>query len=658
CVQPGEIGRWVRRLDDGAFELNLIAPAISTAQCIRTIEKGLAAIPAVTHARVNFSLKQIRVRWREEDFDPQTVMDELERLGYPARPFDPEDSGFAMDDATANRLLKALAVAGFASGNIMMFSVSVWAGATDATRDMLHWFSALIAVPAVIYAGQPFFRPAFAALQSARLNMDVPISLAVISATLLSLYQVATSQAHAYFEAAVMLLFFLLIGRYLDHRVRARARSAVSQLATLAAEGALVIDETGKRRYYAMADLKPGMVVQVAAGERIPVDGEVVEGTSDVDVALITGETTPQPVGEGDMVYAGAMNLTGPLRIRLTASGDDTFLAEITRLMKAAEESKSKQMQLADKLAGWYAPVVHVLAALTLAGWLYATDFDWPQSLFVAISVLIITCPCALALAVPAVQVVAAGRLFRHGVMVKDGAALQRLAEVDTVIFDKTGTLTMGRPRLKEHTPASTDALAVAAALASRSGHPLSRALAVALSERGITPAEVRDITEHPGKGLTGAWRGRAVKLGSLAFCGVEDDGAGLPRLALAIDGAQPVVFSFTDALRPDAAETIAALRAWGLRVEIASGDREGPVEAVAKQLGISDWHAGWTPQQKLAYVEGLARAGRKVLMVGDGINDAPALAAGHASMAPASASDIGRTAADFVFTNPSLGAV
>ena len=661
CAAPGSAAIWVRQNDDGGYELNLVVPGIHCAACISTIEKGLKELPGLGEARVNFSLKQVRARWTDPEFDPESIVAKLDELGYAARPFDPSDAGFGVDDRESRELLRALAVAGFAAGNIMFLSISVWAGAEGATRDFFHWVSALLALPAIAYSGRPFFRSAWNALSRARMNMDVPISLAVLTAAMMSLYQVANHQQHAYFDAAVSLLFFLLIGRYLDHRMRARARSAVSQLMTLAATGATVLDEEGRKRFLPMDALQNGMRVLVAAGERIPVDGVVEEGDTDVDVSLITGESNPERVGPGARVYAGAMNLTGPVVVRLTAHGEDTFLSEIIRLMATAEESRSAYVRLADRLAGYYAPVVHVLAGATLFGWLWWTNFDWPVSLLHAISVLIITCPCALGLAVPAVQVVASGVLFRNGVMIKDGSALERMADVDTVIFDKTGTLTMGEPKLSERGPVSIESLAVAAGLAAGSAHPLSRAIVKAVEERGIEPETVTGVVEHPGRGLSGTWRGRSVRLGSLEWCGVRDEAAlssDMPQLALAVEGRQPVVFSFTDTLRPDAAETIRRLKAAGLRVEMISGDREGPVRAVAEELDLDGWKAAWSPQQKLAYVEGLAEAGRKVLMVGDGINDAPALAAGYASMAPSTASDIGRTAADMVFVGASLRAV
>ncbi len=323
----GGAAMWTRRLRDGTHELTLSVPGIHCAACISTIEKGLKQIPGLEEGRVNFTLRQVRVRWRDENFDPDAVVQKLAELGYESRPFDPEAAGFARDDAEAKELLRAMAVAGFAAANIMMLSISVWAGAEGATRDFFHWISAAIALPAVIYAGRPFFRSAWAALSQARMNMDVPISLAVLTAVFMSLYQTANSQEHAYFDAATSLLFFLLIGRYLDHRMRARARGAVTQLMALSAEGANVIERDGKQRFLPISALEAGMLVRVAPGEHVPVDGLVEDGHSDVDNALITGETTPERVRPGDKVFAGAVNLTGPLLIRLMAAGEDTFLA-------------------------------------------------------------------------------------------------------------------------------------------------------------------------------------------------------------------------------------------------------------------------------------------------------------------------------------------
>jgi Cu2+-exporting ATPase len=382
----------------------------------------------------------------------------------------------------------------------------------------------------------------------------------------------------------------------------------------------------------------------------------VISGTSEIDRSLLTGETNPEVVAKGATVHAGMLNLTGPLVVDVTAAGQDTFLAEIIRLMASAEQSRSRYVQIADKQARIYSPAVHILAASTLAGWLIWTGGDWHSSLMTAIAVLIITCPCALGLAVPAVQTVASGVLFRNGVMIKDGAALEKLAGIDTVVFDKTGTLTLGRPRLANGSSLTSLNLAIAAGLARSSRHPLSRAVCEAAKSRGITSATVEDLQEIPGRGLSASFQGEPVRLGSRQWCGIEEnDGQGLPEFVLMRNSRAVSIFTFEDELRSDAAAVIAKLKSDGLRVEILSGDREIAVSRAASILGIEHWQAGVTPQQKLAYVEALKDAGRKVLMVGDGLNDAPALAAGLTSMAPSSATDIGRTAADTIFMGESL---
>jgi Cu2+-exporting ATPase len=652
----GDLEPWVTTRPDGSRELDLIIPGICSPESIPVIEGALEGLPGLASARVNFTGKRVVATWNDLSFNPADISGKLNELGFISRPFDPSHSGLKADDAQSRLLLRAVAVSGFAAANIMLLSVSVWSGAEGSTRDLFHWISAGIALPTVAYAGRPFFRSAIRALSSGQFNMDVPISLAVCLAALMSLYETFNHGEVAYFDASVTLLFFLLTGRYLDQLMRARARSAVSQLLSLSASSAMIEDGDGTSRIIAATALQPQMKMLVAAGERLAADGVVISGTSEIDRSLLTGETNPEVVTKGATVHAGMLNLNGPLLVNVTAAGQDTFLAEIIRLMASAEQSRSRYVQIADKLARIYSPAVHILAALTLAGWLIWTGGDWHSSLMTAIAVLIITCPCALGLAVPAVQTVASGVLFRNGVMIKDGAALEKLSEVNTVIFDKTGTLTLGRPRLTNSSSLASVDLALAAGLARLSRHPLSRAVCEAAKSRGITPAAVENIEELPGNGLSGWFDGKLARLGSRRWCGLQENGSqGLPEFVLALGEATPVIFTFEDELRPNAASVIAKLKAEGLRVEILSGDREAPVSRAASALGIECWQAGVTPQHKLAYVQALKEADRKVLMVGDGLNDAPALAAGHTSMAPSSATDIGRTAADTIFMGESL---
>lgn len=651
--------RWISSAGPGLKRIEFLVPQANRPDAMAQIETDLPALEGVESARVNLTGRRVAVIYREGVIEPQALIDRLGFLGYMARPFDPRETGLTKDDREGGRLLRALAVAGFAASNVMLLSVSVWSGAEGATRDLFHWLSAMIALPAVAYAGRPFFYSAVNALRLGRVNMDVPISLGVLLASLMSLFQTINSEQHAYFDASVTLLFFLLAGRYLDHLMRARARSAIAQLVSLSSEGATLIEADGARRYVPARELKAGMIVAVAAGDRLPADGLIRDGISDMDRSLLTGESAPEAVKPGSLVHAGEMNLTAPITVEITAAGNDTFLSELVRLMSAAEQGQSRYIQIADRLARFYSPAVHTLAAATLTGWLLL-GYGWHASIMAAVAVLIITCPCALGLAVPAVQVVASGRLFRSGVMIKDGAALEKLSGVDTVIFDKTGTLTKGEPQLVSPLMVTTETLTLAAGLAQSSKHPLSRALVREVARRGLAPSPVTDAAEHPGLGLSGLWNGEKLRLGSRAWCGLEEakEDKGLLEFAFRRGANAPVIFQFEDALRPEAAETVERLKRMGLAVHLLSGDRESAVSRVAKAVNIETAVSRASPQAKLAYVDALAKAGRKVLMVGDGINDAPALAAGYTSMAPSSASDIGRTAAGTVWMGESAAAV
>jgi P-type Cu2+ transporter len=635
-----------RPLGDGRRQIELSVPDIHCGGCIARIEAALGKLPGVEDARVNFSTRRVAVTWRDGATPP--IIETLNSAGYAAHPF--EDTASEQDEVLSE-LVRALGVAGFAAANIMLLSVSVWSGADAATRDFFHIVSALIALPALAYSGRIFFRSALAALNHGRTNMDVPISLGVLTAFAMSLYETLTGGPHAYFDAAVTLLFFLLIGRTLDHMMRERARAAVKNLARLSPRGATMIRADGTRAYLPVEEILPGMSLQLAAGERVPVDARVVSGASDLDCSLATGESAPQPVRKGSRLQAGTLNLTGPLRIEALAAARDSFLAEMVRLMEAAEGGRARYRRIADRAAQLYAPVVHLVALASLIGWVAATG-DWHHAIIVAISVLIITCPCALGLAVPIVQVVAARRLFENGILVKDGTGLERLADVDAVVFDKTGTLSDGAPHLVNRRDIDPAHLAMAAAMAGHSHHPVSNAIAAAAPQANVA---FDSVSEHPGYGIEACRDGQIWRLGQPGWAGAGTDTAGA---VLSRDGCVVAEFHFEDRLREGAAAAIAELKRKGLDVEIVSGDRTGAVAALAAKLGIVTWRARVLPSGKTERLGALAGAGRKVLMVGDGLNDAPALVAAHVSMAPASAADIGRTAADFVFLRPSLTAV
>lgn len=641
----------------GTKVLHLMVDGLQCAACVWLIEQVLARDPDVTSARLNMTTRRLALRWRRNKSAAAIVAPVL-ALGYRLAPYDPAtlEAAGAREE---KELLRALAVAGFAAGNVMLLSVAIWAGHAQgmgpATRDLLHWVSALIALPAVAWAGLPFFRSALGALGRGRANMDLPISLGVILASGLSLAETAHGGAHAYFDSAITLLFFLLVGRYLDRRARGRARSAGAQLLGLRARAATVRDADGKRRLVAPDRLAAGAVVLVAAGERVAADGIVIEGASALDQSLISGETMPRTAEPGARVFAGTLNLSAPLAIRANAIGEGTLLAEIARMTEAAEQGRARYVALADRVARFYAPVVHGLALAAFAGWWLVVGAPWTEALTVAIAVLIVTCPCALALAVPAVQVTATGRLMRQGILVKSPTALERIAACDTVVFDKTGTLTLGRVELRDPDTIAPDALALAASLAAVSRHPLARALVRAVAD-AIPAHGVREVA---GCGLAMATPEGEARLGSRRWLGIaDDDEESAPELWLARPGQAPVRFAFADAPRADAAAVVSELKARGFRVLLLSGDRAAAVAPLARALGIAEWRAEADPAAKAERLEGLAAEGRTVLMIGDGLNDAPALAGAHASLSPASAADIAQTAADAVFQGDRLAPV
>lgn len=656
AIANADPSAYVRIGDGGVRELSLILEGATCPACVPDIEGRLGAVPGVVSARVNLTLGRLKVTWRDPAFPAARIADTLTALGYRAIAYNPAMLERANDD-TANKLLRALAVAGFAAANIMLISVSVWSGnVTDmgpGTRDFFHWISALIALPTIAYSGQPFFSSAWSALRVRRVNMDVPISLGVLLATLASVMESLRSGEHAYFDAATMLLFFLLIGRYLDQNMRSRTRSVAANLLALKAVAATVIGPGGERRSCPADQLRPGMIVFVAPGDRIPADGRVVRGRSDVDAGLVTGESLPVSAQPGTQVFAGTLAVTGALEIEVSSVNEATLLGQIVELMTSAESAKSPHTMLADRAARLYAPVVHVLAAVTFVGWALLGSGGWHPALMAAVAVLIITCPCALGLAVPAVQTVATGALLKVGVLLKSGEALERLACVDTVVFDKTGTLTLGRPELVQLPTYTRDDLTLAARLAQSTRHPLAVALVRATPQ---LPHAV-PVEEAPGMGVAAVIDGQAVRLGNRDWCGVEakPGPSETSELWLRAGKAAPVCFHFRDAARSDAAAVVGSLCKAGLAVEMLSGDRASVAAPLAQALGIATVTADARPDTKIARLQALAAAGHKVLMVGDGLNDAPALAVAHVSMSPASAADISQTAADVVFRGETL---
>jgi Cu2+-exporting ATPase len=640
----------------GLRSVTLTVDNMNCGGCMRKVEKALMAAPGVASARAHLSAKRVAVGFDEARTDPESLIAALGAAGYSAAELVADTSD---DDHKRNRdFLTRLGVAGFAAANVMLLSVSVWAagsaGMEQATRSLFHWLSAMIALPAVAYAGQPLFRSAATALKARTLNMDVPISLAILLSAGMSLAQTMQGGEHVYFDACVTLLFFLLVGRYLDQRMRMRAKGAAQNLLRMRARIATILQADGSTQTIATAALIPGMAIAVAAGERFPADGIIRSGQSEADESLLTGESEPRPLFPDAEVFAGTVNLGAPVVFEATRTEDETLLAELTRLMDSAEQARGRYVRLADRASQLYAPGVHLLAGMAFLGWMVA-GAGWDASLMIAIAVLIITCPCALALAVPAVQVAAAERLFAKGILVKAPDGLERLSEIDTIVFDKTGTLTHGRPVLTNGGQIDDATLREAGCLAALSKHPYAIAVAAAARERlGAVPS-VSGVDEEPGRGLRLAMPDGEARLGSAIWCGVDDANAQSASLYYTAPGKPVTAFMFSDTLRSDAVEVIRELNDAGFQIEIMSGDRLEAVEPIARELGISEWRARCQPQEKIAHLQRLAASGRKVLMIGDGLNDAPALAAAHASLAPASAADVSQMASDAVFRGAAL---
>ncbi len=624
-------------------DIILSLPTIHCAGCIAAVERSLRTLPGVTAARVNLSLKRVSVQ--TETLTDAALVTRLRDAGYEAHPLDRSvlDTG---TDPEGQRLLVKLAVSGFAMMNVMLFSVAIWSGAADATRELFHMISAAISLPAVLFCGQPFFASAWSALRVRRLNMDVPISLAILLAAGMSLYEVLNHGRHAYFDAALSLTFFLLVGRYLDHRSRRAAHSAARDLAALEVHSALRLTQ-GNAQTVAVSELNVGDAILIPTGVRVPVDGTLLSLEASTDRAFLTGESDAVRSLMGAEVQAGEINLGAPFKVQATAVGADTTLRRVAAMVEIAENSRNSYTALADRAAAIYAPAVHLLAFVAFIGWAVIGG-DIRQALNVAVAVLIITCPCALGLAVPAVSTAAIARLYSKGFLVKSGTALERLAETDTVMFDKTGTLTI--PASKAVTDVlNTRQQAVARALAQSSTHPVSRAVLAALPA-GDEPAVLSGVVEVAGRGVEGLSTEGLVQLGSGTWLGADFDGPGLR-----IGCAPAIALPLTETVRAGAQTAIDGLRAQGLRPAIISGDRLSAVTPLANALGIEDRQAGISATEKHVQLQTLAREGHRVLMVGDGLNDAAALAAAHASVAPSSALDAARNAADIVILNDSL---
>ena len=636
-----EINDFVIENEAGNFELNLLVKGLHCAACIWLIETILGKENNVETARINYSTERLKLVWKGQKSQGTKLIKLVESLGYQLVPYSFNKSA----EQDSKILLKYIAVSGFAAGNIMLLSVSLWSSSSAEmgifTRQFLHFISALIALPTIIYAARPFFSSAFKALKAKRTNMDVPISLALVLATIISLVETFKAGEDTYFDSALMLIFFLLIGRFLDAKVKEKAKFNADELLAVFS-GTARIKQGKKNIFIAINKLKPGMIALIAKGEKVPADGILESKNAEFDDHLISGETIPKNYSKGDMVYAGMINLHDQINVKITKNTHSSLISQILEIIEKAESEKSKYIGLAEVAAKFYTPIVHSLALFTFLLWFLWFNVGFNTAILYATAVLIITCPCALGLAVPTVQTLANSLLLKNGIILKSGKALEKLAHIRNIIFDKTGTLTVGKLSLISKSKKSN--LQLAASLCTGSIHPIAKALSNSFT------GEIIDVktTEKPGIGLFAKWQGKNI------FLGRDDKEENEISAKLTINDELKEQFIFSDSLRPDARNIISKLKN-DYQLEMLSGDKEAVVKQTAKLLGIANYKSAQLPLDKLSRLEELDKNGHKTLMVGDGLNDIASQSAAYVSMAPATSIDLAQKNADLVFQGEKL---
>lgn len=640
-------------------ETSLLIEGISCAACGWLIEKHLRGLPGVAEARLNLSNHRLQVRWADSQIPLSSLLKELRRIGYAGHPYKADEAAERL--ATENRrAMRQLGVAGLLWMQVMMAAMATWPefniDLTPELDKILRWVSLFLTTPIVFYCCGQFFRGALRDLRTRHLSMDVSVSLAIGGAYVAGIWSTVTGTGELYYDAVGMFALFLLAGRYLERRARERTAAATAQLVNLLPASCLRLDDTGQGQRILLDELKLGDRVLVPPGALMPADGVILEGRSSVDESLLTGEYLPLPRNPGDAVTAGTLNVEGPLTLEVQALGDKTRLSAIVRLLERAQADKPRLAELADKVAQWF--LIFVLLAAAVVGLIW-WEIDASRAFWVMLSLLVATCPCALALATPTALTTATGSLHKLGLLLTRGHVLEGLNHIDTVIFDKTGTLTEGRLTLSAiHPLASLDGdacLALAAALENRSEHPIARAFGRAQ----VAADEVRSI---PGKGLEGLVEGRRLRIGQADFV-AELGGWAAPAipgqqgqwLLLGDDNGPLAWLVLDDRLREDAPLLVEACKAKGWRIMLLSGDSSPMVDEIARQLGIDDARGGLSPDAKLAVLRDLHLQGRRVLMLGDGVNDVPVLAGADISVAMGSATDLAKTSADAVLLSNRL---
>ena len=645
-------------------QASLILEGITCAACIWLNERHLRQLPGVRAASVNYASHRARVRWDDSVIKLSAILAEIRKLGYHAHPFNVQQQE-VLRQQRRKLDFRRIAVAGLSAGQVMMLAVALYAGEAQgmefSTAQLLRWFSLLLTAPAVLYAALPFYQSAWSVLSRRRANMDVPITLGILSGSIGSVWTTVQGSGAVYYDTITMLVFFLLATRFLERGAREKSVEAAENLLRLAPAMATRVAD-GRQELVPVMELSTDEMILARPGETIAADGEVVEGASSVDESLLTGESHPLPKTVGDRVIAGSINYESPLTIRVTGVGENTVLAGIARLLDRAQAEKPHLAQVADQVATWFTYVLLAVVAVTGSVWWVV---DPSRAFYVVLSVLVVSCPCALSLAAPAAFAAAASHLVARGVLLTRGHALETLSRATHFVFDKTGTLTQGQPALVQTLAlADIDAAAclrIAASLEQSSEHPLAQSFLKAIDKHDLLPLD--NAENRPGCGMVGVVEGHRYTLGNAVLApdialpelpeGTLPPGATVVWLC----DAQKVLAAFVlaDTLRPQSAELVSALQKAGMRVSILSGDAPAAVAHFARQLGITQWQAALTPEGKLAALRELQQKGEVVAMVGDGINDAPVLAGAPVSIAMGGGAQMARASGDVVLLSENL---
>ncbi|HAW61083.1 MAG TPA: cbb3-type cytochrome oxidase assembly protein CcoS [Pseudomonas sp.] len=641
---------------------SLMIEGISCAACGWLIERHLRNVRGVAEASLNLSNHRLNVRWSDSELPLSELLAELRRIGYAAHPYRADEAAERLANEN-RRSLRQLGVAGLLWMQVMMATMATWPefnlDLSESFFVTLRWTALLLTTPIVFYCCTDFFKGALRDIRTRHLTMDVSVSLAIGGAYVAGIWSTITGQGELYFDAVGMFALFLLAGRYLERRARERTAAATAQLVNLLPASCLRLDAQGHSSRILLSELQLADQVLVQPGGLIPADGTIVSGQSSVDESLLTGEYMPLPRGAGDAVTAGTLNVEGPLTIEVQALGDDTRLSAIVRLLERAQADKPKLAELADRVAQWFLLVVLVVATVVGLVW---WQIDPQRAFWIVLALLVATCPCALSLATPTALTTATGTLHKLGLLLTRGHVLEGLNQIDTVVFDKTGTLTEGRLTLSAiHPLGALDAdacLALAAALENRSEHPIARAF-------GRAPLPAESVETVPGLGLVGSVDGRVLRIGQPSFVA---EGYGNPPPSIPGDMGQWLLLGddhgplawlvLDDRLRDDAPALLDACRGRGWKTLLLSGDSSPMVGQIAAELGIDQAEGGMTPAAKLARLQALQAQGHRVLMLGDGVNDVPVLAAADISVAMGSATDLAKTSADAVLLSNRLGSL